>query len=491
MTSVRGPASGPLDDPAEAPPAGSAETPGALTPAITRAIAPTGDGGGSPVTLYDVARLAGVSTATVSRVVHGLDRVRESTRIRVTRVIEELGYVPDGAAQSLSRRRKDVIGLVCVERRAKQYDIENMNLLYYDEILHGVEARIRDHGSWSLLITFLQEDEANLARLQSLSGKVDGLLIGEGIVSSDLLARLGRRVPLVVIGGDPAERSTDVVTAHNRAGSVALINHLIDEHGVRRLFHVDGPAAASDARERRIALDMVLRAHRDRAHRSTELIGSCSGQFSVQSGEDAGEFLLARHGDALPDAVVCSNDQMAIGVLQALARADVKVPEQVKVVGFDDIYPGSLSHPPLTTVHQPMGLIGERACARLLDRIADPSLSPKVEMLPTELVLRSSCGCPPGTARRLPVRPLRGRSSPTAHHLAVTTLHSASQPSPRSRGRATPDTRLIRDAMPDARPAPAPAAPRALLTPEPDVLITPEPDPLVTPEPDVLMTPES
>src|SRR6185437_9221871 len=104
---------------------------------------------GSAVTLYDVARLAGVSTATVSRVVHGLDRVRESTRIRVTQVIEQLGYVPDGAAQSLSRRRKDVIGLVCVERRAKQYDIENMNLLYYDEILHGVEAHIRrDHGSW-------------------------------------------------------------------------------------------------------------------------------------------------------------------------------------------------------------------------------------------------------------------------------------------------------------------------------------------------------
>ena len=462
-----------------------------------------GNGGGSPVTLYDVARLAGVSTATVSRVVHGLDRVRESTRVRVTRVIEELGYVPDGAAQSLSRRRKDVIGLVCVERRAKQYDIENMNLLYYDEILHGVEARIRDHGSWSLLITFLQEDEANLARLQSLSGKVDGLLIGEGIVSSELLARLGRRVPLVVIGGDPAERSTDVVTAHNRAGSVALINHLIDEHGVRRLFHVDGPAAASDARERRIALDMVLRAHRDRAHpdrarQNTELIGSCSGQFSVQSGEDAGEFLLARHGDALPDAVVCSNDQMAIGVLQALTRAGVRVPEQVKVVGFDDIYPGSLSHPPLTTVHQPMGLIGERACARLLDRIADPSLSPKVEMLPTELVLRSSCGCPPGTARRLPVRPLRGRAAPPAHPARASPPRTASPSrtaSPRraaaQRGRATQDTRLIRDTMPDARPALAPAAPHALKTPETDVLLTPETDVLFTSEPDVLMTPES
>ena len=95
------------------------------------------------VTLYDVARLAGVSTATVSRVVHGQDRVRESTRARVRQAIEELGYVPDGAAQSLSRRRKDVIGLVCVEREVDHIDIENVGLLYYDEVLRGVEACIR------------------------------------------------------------------------------------------------------------------------------------------------------------------------------------------------------------------------------------------------------------------------------------------------------------------------------------------------------------
>jgi LacI family transcriptional regulator len=364
----------------------------------------------STVTLYDVARVAGVSTATVSRVLHGLDRVKDSTRNRVTQVIEQLGYVPDGAAQSLSRRRKDVIGLVCVERRAKQYDIENMNLLYYDEILHGVEARIRDHGTWSLMITFLKENEANFARLQSLSGKVDGLLIGEGIVSSARLAQLGRRVPVVVIGGDPTERATDVVTAHNRAGSAALVTHLIAEHGVRRLFHVDGPDEACDARERRAGLERVLRKHRD-----CQLTGSYSGRFSVQSGEEAGAQLLACHDGQLPEAVVCSNDQMAIGVLQVLARAGVRVPEDVAVVGFDDIYPGSLSQPPLSTVHQPMGLIGERACARLLDRIADPSLSPRLEMLPTELVLRSSCGCPPGTMLRLPVRPMRvTRARPAA-----------------------------------------------------------------------------
>jgi len=98
---------------------------------------------------------------------------------------------------------------------------------------------------------------------------------------------------------------------------------------------------------------------------------------------------------------------MAIGVLQAFAKAGVRVPEQVAVVGFDDIFPGSLYDPPLTTVHQPMRGLGEQACTRLLDRIARPSLRPRAQLLPTQLVLRSSCGCPPGTAVRRPVPLLR------------------------------------------------------------------------------------
>ena len=357
---------------------------------------------GNVVTLYDVARLAGVSTATVSRVVHGLDRVRDSTRARVQQVIEELGYIPDGAARSLSRRRKDVIGLVCLERRAKQYDIESMNLLYYDEILRGVEARIRDCNDWSLLITFLQAEQQDAqSRLQSLLGKVDGLIIAEGAIESPLLLRLGERVPVVVIAGDPGERAADVVTSDNWSGSAALVTHLIAEHGRKRLFYLDGPPGVSDARQRRLAFEEVLR-----AHPGCQLAGSYPGQFSVQSGEEAGTRLVAEHGDFLPDALVCANDQTAIGALQAFARAGVRVPEDVAVVGFDDIYPGSLSHPPLTTVHQAMGLLGERACARLLDRISQPALRRRVELLPTELVLRSSCGCPPGTQTRQLVKKL-------------------------------------------------------------------------------------
>jgi LacI family transcriptional regulator len=350
------------------------------------------------VTLHDVARLAGVSTATVSRVMHGQDRVREATRIRVRQAIEELGYVPDGAGRSLSRRRKDVIGLVCVERPARPHDIENMNPLFYDHVLRGVEARIRD-DEWSLMITFLHGgDHPDLPRLQAFSGKVDGILMGEGIVPSPFVERLAARVPVVIIAGTPDERAADVVTADNRSGSAAVTAHLIRDHGRRSLFFVAGPPGSPDAAERRAGFEQALR-----AHPHCRLAGEFQGFFNVASGARAGESLVAMPREDLPDAIVCANDQMAIGVLRALTGAGIEVPEQVAVCGFDDIFPAGLCDPPLTTVHQPMRMLGERACARLLDRIANPALRPEVDLLPTELVLRSSCGCPAGTSIRRPV----------------------------------------------------------------------------------------
>ena len=359
------------------------------------------------VTLYDVARLAGVSTATVSRVVHGQDRVREATRTRVQQAIEELGYVPDGAAQSLSRRRKDVIGLVYVEREPEQYDIENEGLLYYDEVLRGVEARIRDRD-WSLLIAFMAAEgigegigEPWRPRMDALSGKVDGILIGEGFVAHGYIERLAARLPVVVIAGTPGERAADVVAADNFSGSAAIVSHLIVEHGRRRFCYIDGPPDSPDSTQRRLALEQVLREHPD-----CQLIGSVPGNFSVRSGEQAGEMLVASCGAARPDAVVAANDQMAIGAMRALTAAGLRVPDDVAMVGFDDIYPARLVEPALTTVRQPMRMLGERACARLLERIASPELSPAVELLPTELVLRASCGCPAGTVSRRPVAPL-------------------------------------------------------------------------------------
>ena len=366
-----------------------------------------------------------MSIATVSRVLHGQEPVRETTRARVRAAIEELGYVPDGAAQSLARSRKDVIGLVCVEHtglKPNQYDIESMSLLFYDEVMRGVEARIREL-SWSLLITFLREDENSgitlpadgpvQSRLLTLSGKVDGLLIGEGVVPPPVVTRLAKRVPVVVVAGDTAQRGVDVVSADNWSGAHALVEHLVADHGRHRLFLVDGPATAPDAGARRLAMGAVID-----AHPGTVLTGAFCGRFTVHSGQEAAERLLADTravGRPLPDAIVCANDQMAIGVVRTLTARGIRIPEEVAVVGFDDIFPASLTDPPLTTVHQPMRKIGERGCDRLIERIAHPSLRPKVELLPAELVLRSSCGCPAGAVTRRPVTTItRRRAGPAA-----------------------------------------------------------------------------
>jgi LacI family transcriptional regulator len=381
---------------------------------------------GPVATLYDVARLSGVSTATVSRVLHGQDRVRETTRTKVQKAIEELGYVPDGAAQSLSRRRKDVIGLICIERPTHEQDVENMNLTYTDELLRGVEGRIRDLD-WSLLIRFWNGvTDPDFARLSAMSGKVDGVLISEGSIPARLVERIASRVPVAVIAGAPAERAVDVVTADNFSGSVAVVTHLVEAHGRRRLFHLDGPPTAPDATQRRLGLEEVIR-----LHPTSRLVGSARGSFSVESGLKVGERILTRsritqgqidhgwigHGHDLPDAIVAANDQMAIGLLRAFARAGIRVPEDVAVVGFDDIFPDNLCEPPLTTVHQPMRMLGSRACDRLLERIADPGLPPTVQLLPTELVLRESCGCLAGPVTRQPVRP--ASSSVFAHSSAL------------------------------------------------------------------------
>jgi LacI family transcriptional regulator len=339
-------------------------------------------------TLYDVAREAGVSTATVSRVVHGHDRVRPTTRQRVLDVIEALGYVPDGAAQSLSRKRKQVIGLVAVESRGPESEIEQTSLLFVEEVLRGVEASLGEIG-WSLLISFLQSSDSAYQRLQSLSGKVDGLLIAEGIVGSQQLARLAARLPVALVAGSPEEPSVDVVDADNRSGTRDLVCHLVEVHGKRRLYYVAGPKDAPDAIARRSAFHEVLA-----EHKGMQPVGVFEGRFAGFSGKVAAQEIMAMPDRGLPDAIVCANDQMAIGAMREFQAAGLRVPDDIAVVGFDDIYPGTLVAPSLTTVHQPMRQLGQRACTRLLERIADPSLPHRVELLPTELVVRESCGCP-------------------------------------------------------------------------------------------------
>ncbi len=305
---------------------------------------------------------------------------------------------------SASPRRKEVIGFISVDCPGQPLDVENTSPIYPDEVLRGVERRISGLG-WSVLVTFWNgEAGQDLGQIAAMPGKVDGILISIGSFPSRLVEPMARRVPVAVIAGDPAARGVDVVAADNRSGSAAIVTHLVEDHGKRRIYHVDGPSGMPDAAQRRSGLLQVLR-----DHPAARLAGATHGSNYVDSGLVAGRRILAECRDELPDAVVAANDQMAIGVLRSLTAAGIRVPEQVAVVGFDDIFPGDLCKPPLTTVHQPMRMLGERACDRLLERIATPGLPPRVELLPTELVLRRSCGCPPGTLIRRPV--VHGRPS--------------------------------------------------------------------------------
>ncbi len=342
-------------------------------------------------TVYEVANRAGVSIATVSRVVHGSDLVHPGTRDRVLAVIEELGYVPDGSAQGLSRRRKDIIGLVGLERGLTEVGIERTSPLFMDELVHAVEAVLRGTDC-SLLLTFGRAGEPFRQRVRAVSGKVDGLLIAEEVLPPGMLRALAKRIPVVTIAGQPDQDGVDAVAVDNAAGVQALAGHLLAGHGYRRLGFLAGPADSPDARQR-------LTAFRLAAARQPGCVLSpvLQGDFSEASGIAAARALLAE--PALPEVVACANDQMAIGLLQGLRQAGIRVPADIAVTGFDDVYASRVVTPALTTVSQPLRELGRQAAQRLRARIEHRELPPRTQILPTQCAIRASCGCPAQAAR--------------------------------------------------------------------------------------------
>jgi LacI family transcriptional regulator len=364
-------------------------------------------------TIYDVARVAGVSTATVSRVIRGSTMVSPDTRQRVVAVVEALGFVPDAYAQGLSNRRKDIIGFVALERGGAEIDIEQNSLLFVDQVLHAAEEVLRGTG-YSLLLTFGSRGEEFEQRIRSLSGKVDGLLMAEEAMAAGDLRDLARRMPVVVIAGRRDEHELDVFAVDNPTGMTALVTHLVGHHRYRRLCFVTGPKDAPDAVERQVAFeDAVL------ASRESTIEQIIHGDFSAGSGAAAARVLLDRR--PLPEAIVCANDQMAIGALREFQQAGIRVPDDVALTGFDDVYPSRLVSPALTTVSQPVRDVGTHAAKRLLARIADPGLAPQAELLPTSVVIRASCGCRPANADQLSGPRLRLRC-PDREHRRVDVL---------------------------------------------------------------------
>lgn len=346
----------------------------------------------SAPTVYDVAERAQVSIATVSRVYRNPDTVRAQTRERVLAVARELGYVPSGNARGLASRTTGVLGLCFpdyadpeVDNADEADDPEHM--LYADEITRGMERAARRHGYALLIAASLKGGPESL--VAKVAGRVDGFAVLARTVPTEDLEIISRRLPIVMIAGPREIDHLDHLQVANEDGQRELTHHLITDHGLTRLAYIGGGEDSPDASARfrgfqRACADAGLPVP---VHPATR------GNFTQADGRAATERLLDAAGE-IPQALVCANDQMAVGALQTLERRGIRVPEDVAVVGFDGIPLGRVVRPSLTTVSQPMRRLGETAVDLLVERLGEPDREPRSVMLPVIQTRRTSCGCP-------------------------------------------------------------------------------------------------
>jgi LacI family transcriptional regulator len=350
--------------------------------------------GSQPPTIYDVARAAGVSIASVSRVLNDQGNPRADTRERVLQAVAELGFVPDGAARALSARLKEVVGVVV--RRPEWRDDslfadEDDNLQFPDMINRGMEIVAQRHGFDLLVRTVdLQEPDAG-SRIFALARKSDGIILHDRVLDPDQLDRLARQLPVVTLAGQPTP-STVNVHCDNAGGMRAVARHLITDHGYRTLAYMAGHEGSPDSLVRGSAL-----ADEARAAGVTLLAGEeWRGGYQAAGGAAAIERVIAA-GITLPRAIVCANDQSAIGVLHALAQHGIAVPGDVAVTGFDDMPVARHLRPKLTSVRQSIQDLGATAFETLYSMIGGAGSAVRGQdiALPTQLVRRDSCGCDP------------------------------------------------------------------------------------------------
>lgn len=320
-------------------------------------------------TIRDVARVAGVSIATVSRVLQGHDNVRPGTRDRVHAAIEELHFRPNRLGRSLAERRHAANGIV----------FPDLSGPYYAEVVLGYEAVAAELGR-SVLILTTHGRKAAPSMVEDMAGRCDGLVVMGRTVPDEVVARLAARgLPLVLLAR-PAVGDIDSVQAEN-AGSATRLAELVVGGGARRIVFVGDPQSSPDVQERCESLTRVA----GKAPDVTLDVVPPSGFGEADGAAVATAALVA--GD-LPDAYVCANDELALGVLAVLREHGVDVPGRVQVTGWDDVM--AARYAGLTTVRQPMRELGATA-ARLLDeRITGSRTDPRHDVLPTQLVVRTS-----------------------------------------------------------------------------------------------------
>jgi LacI family transcriptional regulator len=333
-------------------------------------------------TIYSVAQRAGVSIATVSRVLQGTGATSPQIRANVLQAVEDLEYVPRWSARSLAVQRHDAQGLV----------VHDLAGPYYSELLMGYESAAAEFGqSVIIVVTHLRENPKRAVR--ELSSRVDGLVLANSTIPDDAVRALGRRTPVVLLARPPVA-GCDAVSAENTRSARALTEHLLG-HGRRRLFFVGDPDGSPDVQERYLGFVEALS-----TSDATAVGPAIRVDFREHSGAEVAAQVL-ENGNR-PDALVCANDELALSTMKALQRAGVKVPDDIAIVGWDDVMTSRYVSPGLTTVRQPLYELGRAAATRLHERITGAPAARVPQVLPTELVLRSSCGCPETDDRDVP-----------------------------------------------------------------------------------------
>lgn len=329
-------------------------------------------------TITDVARRAGVSISSVSRVINRTLPVSDEVAARVQAAMKELQYAPRAAARNLATRRTNTLGLL----------LANMLGDFFGPLLAGIEDVATEHG-YDLLISTAGRRGPHDELPGSLGHhNCDGLLVFAGALSPAGIAQAhAQGVPMVLLHQSaPADLGVPCVTIENKAAACAIVEHLIGQHGRQRIVLLRGLAHNEDARWRQLGYREALTKHGLPVEPELE----APGDYDRAVAEASVAELLAR-GTAF-DAVFTGDDEAAVGALQALHRAGRRVPEDVAVVGFDDQRLAAVLNPPLTTVHAPTEEVG-RAAARQLIRLVRGGEAEALTLLPTRLVIRRSCGC--------------------------------------------------------------------------------------------------
>ena len=333
----------------------------------------------SSITIRDVARKAGVSVATVSRYINQNTTVSEGLSKRIQQVMDELNYVPLATARHLAMRKTHTIGLL----------LTNMHNDFFAPLLAGIEGVVSKQG-YNLLVATHRPKRGNNYQLTMGMHNSDGLLVFADSLDEEQIKQFyARKFPLVLIHRSPPDGlHIPFVTVENKAATYKLVDHLITVHGSRRILMLRGPLQQEDSYWREVGYKTALAEHGIPFDESFIL----QGNFERDVAYEAMKCFLSRDDHPDFDAVFSGDDDAAVGVFMALKEFGYKIPEDVRVVGFDDSRMSPFLTPPLTTVRAPTEEVGRSAALQLFNQLEGKRVKQAI-LHTTEIILRSSCGC--------------------------------------------------------------------------------------------------